>query len=157
MTAFAAAQDRDANRVVVATNEAFRAEQTWTFSTLTTGAVGPHTLFTATSNLLVQVFGICDVDLAGAATIEVGVAGNTAGLLAQIADATTLDDGENWVDATPEVGVSLLPGAFILNDGADILLTIGSTAVTAGRVDFYCLWRPLSADGTGSITVPTPA
>jgi hypothetical protein len=155
MSSFAAAQDRDGNREVISGNQAFKSESTWTFVTATTGAVGAHTVFTVTGNVLVQCFGICDTNLAGAGTIELGVAGNTAGLIAQIADATDLDDGDIWVDATPAVGVEALPGAFVLNDGADIILTIGATAITAGVVDFYCLWRPLSSDG--NITVTTPA
>lgn len=156
MTAFTASQDRDANRAVIATNEAIKLESTWTFVAGTTGAVAAHTVFTVTGNCLVQVFGICDTDLTsgGAATIEVGVAGNTAALIAQTT-ATALDDGELWVDATPGVGVEALPATFIVNDGADIILTIGSATVTAGVVDFYCLWRPLSADA--NITVTTPA
>lgn len=155
MSAYNASMDRDANRQVITSNEAFKLESTWTFVTGTTGAVGAHTLFTVTGNCLVQVFAICDVNLAGAATIEVGVAGNIAGILAQIADATDLDDGEIWVDATPEVGVRALPDPLIVNDGADIILTVGSTAVTAGAIDVYCLYRPLSADAL--ITVTTPA
>lgn len=146
---------RDANWRTVDNNEAYVTENTWTFVTATTGATGAHTLFTVTGNCLVNVFGICDTDLTGAATIEVGVVGNTAGLIAQVADATGLDDGDIWVDATPAVGVEALPGVKVINDGADIILTIGTTAVTAGVVDFYCVWRPLSAGAT--VTATTPA
>lgn len=150
-----AAQQRDANGRTINSNEALLLESTWTFVNTTTGATGAHTLFTVTGNCLVNVFGICDTNLAGAATFEVGVAGNTAGLIAQIADATEIDDGDIIVDATPAVGVEALPGAKILNDGADIILTIGSTAITAGVIDFYVLWRPLSANA--DIVVTTPA
>ncbi len=155
MTTYAASQDRDANRVVIAGNQALKVEQNWTFVTATTGATGAHTLFTVTGDVLVQIFGICNTNLAGAGTIEVGVASNTASLIAQIANAEDLDDGDNWIDATPEVGASALPGSFIINDGADIILTIGTTAITAGQVDFYCLYRPLSTDAV--ITATTPA
>lgn len=148
-------QQIDANRRTVTSNEAFFSESTWTFVTATTGAVGAHTLFTVTGNCLVTVFGVCDTNLTGAATVEIGVAGNTAALVAQIANATTLDDGDVYVGASTEVGVAAIPSTFILNDGADIIMTIGSTAVTAGVVDFYCLWRPLSAGS--SVTVTTPA
>ena len=79
---------------------------------------------------------------------------NTASLIAQIANAEDLDDGDIWIDATPAVGAEALPSPRILNDGADIILTIGSTAVTGGVVDFYCLWRPLSEDGNVSVTTP---
>lgn len=147
-------QQIDDNFKVINTNEAILLRQAWTFVTGTTGATGTHTLFTVTGDVIVSIFGVCKTDLTGAGTIEVGIAGNTAAILAQIANATTLDKGENYVDATPET-VSVTPGSFILNDGSDILLEIGSTAITAGVVDFYILWRPLSSGA--SIVVTTPA
>lgn len=148
-------QQIDDNRKTITSNESIVLASEWTFVTGTTGATGAHTLFTVTGTCLVSVFGVCDTDLTGAATFEVGTANNTAGLLAQIADATTLDDGEIYVDATPGTEVEAIPSTFVINDGADIILTIGSTAVTAGVVDFYCLWRPLSSGAT--VTVTTPA
>jgi hypothetical protein len=147
-------QQIDANSRTINSNQAFLLKAPWTFSTLTTGATGAHTLFTVTGDWLVSVFGICNTNLAGAATIEVGVANNTAGLLAQIADAENLDDGDIWVDGTPAVGVEAIPATFVLNDGADIILTIASTAVTAGQVDFYLTGRPLESDSSISVTTP---
>jgi len=149
-----ASQQRDANFSVIGSNEAFLLESTWTFVTSTTGATGAHTLFTVTGNVLATVFGVCDTSLTGAATLEVGVAGNTAQLLAQIADTTTLDDGDVYVDADTEVGAGVIPSMQVINDGADIIATIGTTAITAGVVDFYCLWRPLSASAVVSVTTP---
>ena len=147
-------QSIDDNGRTINSNSALKLLQPWTFVTATTGATGAHTLFTVTGDCLVQVFGICNTDLLGAATLEVGVVGNTAGLLAQIADTTTLDDGEIYVDATPGVGVEALPATFALNDGADIIMTIGATAITGGQVDFYCLWRPLSSSSEIVVTIP---
>ena len=149
-----AAQQIDANYRTINANESLLLESTWTYVTATTGATGAHTLFTVTGNVLVTVFGIVDTNLTGAATLEVGIVGNTAGLLAQTADATTLDDGEIYVD-NASATIEALPSPFILNDGTDIIQTIGTTAVTAGVIDFYCLWRPLSAGA--NITVTTPA
>ena len=157
MTAFEAAQDRDGNSQVISSNEAFKLESTWTFAAATTGAASAHTLFTVTGNVLATVFGICDttLDSGGAPTIEVGVTGNTAVLIAQSV-AKSLADGEVWVDATmTRVGAGALPAMQIINDGNDIILTVGTTTVTAGVIDFYCLYRPLSEDG--NITVTTPA
>jgi len=148
-------QDRDDNFQVISSNEAFKLVAPWTFATATTGATGAHTVFTVTGDNVVTAFATCDTNLAGAGTIELGVAGNTAGLIAQIADATDLDDGDNWIDATPEVGLSALPGAFLVNDGADIILTVGVTAITAGHINIYLLYRPLDTDST--ISVATPA
>ena len=154
---FDASIDRDANRQVISSNEAFKLESTWTFVAGTTGAIAAHTLFTVTGNVLVTVFGVCDTTLTsgGSNTIEVGVTGNTAALIAQSVGAS-LADGEIWVDATmTRVGVGAVPAMQVLNDGNDIILTIATATLTAGVVDFYCLWRPLSSDGL--VTVTTPA
>jgi len=148
--------DRDANRQIITSNEAFRLESTWTFVAATTGAIAPHTLFTVTDNCLVTVFGVCDTTLndAGAPTIEVGVTGNTAALIAQ-SDAKSLADGEVWVDATmTRVGAGLLPAMQIINDGNDIILTIAAATITSGVIDFYCLWRPLTESSSVTVTVP---
>lgn len=151
------ALQRDGNFRTIDTNEAFCSESTWTFAAATTGAVAAHTVFTVTGNVLATVFGVCDttLDSGGAPTIEMGVTGNTAVLIPQSV-AKSLADGEVWVDATmTRVGAGAIPAMQVINDGNDIILTIASATVTAGKVDFYCLWRPLS-DGA-SITVTTPA
>lgn len=157
MTNFAAAMDRDANRQVIPANEAFKLESTWTFAAATTGAVGSHTLFTVTGNVILTIFGVVDTTITsgGAPTVEVGVTGNTAVLIAQ-ATAANLADGDIWVDATDtRVGAGVVPSMQIINDGLDVLLKITGATLTAGVIDFYCLWRPLSADG--NVTVTTPA
>jgi len=145
---------RDANHQVFDSNEAFLLIAPWTFVTATTGATGAHTLFTVTGDILATVFGVCTVNLAGAATLEVGVASNTAQLLAQIANTTTLDAGDVYVDADTEVGAGVIPHPQIVGGGADIIATIGSTAITAGQVNFYLLYRPLSSDAAVSVTTP---
>jgi len=150
-----AAQQIDANRRTISSNEAFLLESEWTFVENLTGDQAAHTVFTVTGNVLVSCFGVCDTSIVGAGTMEMGVTGNTAGLIAQIANATTLDDGDVWVDADTAVGVGSIPVAKVLNDGNDIILTIGTADLTAGVVDFYLLWRPLSAGA--DITVTTPA
>jgi hypothetical protein len=153
--AIESSQQIDANRRTVTSNEAFLEESTWTFAAATTGAAGSHTLFTVTGNVLVSVFGVCTTNMAGAgADFEVGVTGNTAGLIAQIADVEDLDAGDIYIDATPEVGVAPIPAMQVINGGLDILLKITNADVTAGVVTFYCLWRPLSAGSSVSVTTP---
>ncbi len=87
----------------------------------------------------------------GAATLEVGVTGSTALLTAQLADATTLDAGELYADATPTaykaMSDTVPPKAIVTTN---IFATVGSTNITAGQVDFYCLWTPVSSDGNVS-------
>jgi len=117
-----------------------------------TGAQGTYTIFTVTGNVYIeQVYGLCQVALTsgGVPTIELGIAGNTAVLIAQTA-GLDLDQYELWQDATPEAnpGVVILLGrSWVVANGADIILTIGTADLTAGDIDFHCTWRPLSVDG----------
>lgn len=123
----------------------------WNF-TDDTGATGAYTIFTITGDVMLQVFGICDVALTsgGAATIELGVAGNTAVLIAQTT-ATALIADEIWFDTSPTTTIEQIDvmgtRTFIVANGQDAILTVGGAALTAGDIDFYALWRPLSADG----------
>lgn len=115
------------------------------------GSQGTFTIFTITGDVLLQVFGICDVALLGAtATIELGVSGNTAVLIAQ-ATGTDLIADEIWHDASPTTTIEQIDvdGArmFIIAGGQDAIFTIGTADLTAGDIDFYALWRPLSSDG----------
>ena len=115
------------------------------------GAQGAFTIFAITGDVLLQVFGICDVALVGAtATAELGVSGNTAVLIAQIT-AADLIANEIWHDASPTTTVEQIDVAgartFIVANGQDAIFTIGTADLTAGDIDFYGLWRPLSADG----------
>lgn len=110
------------------------------------------TLFTVTGDVIATVFGICKAShtSGGAITVEVGVSGNTAALIAQIADAKDLLINEVWTDATPTTTLEAAPAGvndgFIISNGQDIILTPSGT-FTAGSIAFYCAWKPLSVDG----------
>jgi len=107
----------------------------------------PLTLFTVTGVCLVKLFAICTVSLTGAtATIEVGVAGNTAGLIAQTT-ATDLLAGEIWLDASPTTMVESSVNVVEKIVAKNIIETLGTANVTAGNMIYYCYWYPLSADG----------
>lgn len=114
------------------------------------GTNDPFTLFTVTGDVLVRLFGVCTTLLAGAtATLEVGVTGNTAALIAQTT-ATDIDANELWNDSTPAVGTDTLAnitGPHVIVNGLDIIETVGTTSITSGNIYYICLWRPLSADG----------
>ena len=73
-----------------------------------------------------------------------GVASNTAALIAQTT-ATDLDASEFWQDATPELGVS--PSIVDKCITGDIIITVGTAAVTAGVIKICFYYRPLTADG----------
>jgi hypothetical protein len=98
-----------------------------------------------------QGWGLCKVALtsAGAPTIELGIAGNTAAFIAQTA-GLDLDQYETWQDATPDANpavVTLLAKSWTIQNGADVIMTIGTADLTAGDIDFHMFWMPLSLDG----------
>lgn len=111
------------------------------------GTGNPATLFTVTGTVMAIVFGHCTTLLASTSgTLEVGVAGNTAALIAQTT-ATDIDAGEVWRDAAPAVGAEALNDPLVIVGGADIIETVATANITAGVITYYCLWMPLSADG----------
>lgn len=137
---------RDANGVPI-TNMGLIANKAITYLAATTGATGATTLFTVTGTIAVQVFGVCSVllDQTGAtATLEVGIVGNTAAIIAQTA-ATVIDAGEIWYGTTPPT-VGVLPSQLILA-ATDIIQTIAGNTVKEGVLTYYALWNPISSDG----------
>jgi len=116
------------------------------------GTSDPTTLFNVTGDVLVRVYGVCTETLVGAATIEVGVTGNTAELLAQVANATTIATNDIWVDATVDdvraaAFADVIAERLIVN-GSDIIETIASANITAGELYYVCLWRPVTEGAT---------
>lgn len=160
MTAFSAVADRDGNSQVIRPRFAFRTKKTITFDGATTNAWGDDggtldggAIFTVTGLVECVVLGEVTTDLAGGATIEVGIDGASAIFCSQVTD-TVLDAGEIYLhDTTPanyfivgeeEAAADNLP-IYVLN-GTDIILTTTTTNTTAGVIDFFCLWNPISND-----------
>ena len=92
------------------------------------GTQATFTLFTVTGEVLVRIFGVCTTLLSGTtATLEVGVAGNTAALIAQTT-TSAIDASELWNDSTPGVGTDTLAnitGPHIIVNGLDIIFQFG--------------------------------
>ena len=115
------------------------------------GQVGTVALFTVTGAVAFYITAICTETLVGAATIEVGTAGSTAGIIAQVADATALLTGEIWYDATPTTVLDTIANGrlgYIIGDGADIILTVGAANVTDGTIVFQVWYTPLTVGAT---------
>lgn len=125
------------------------ASKSITYVAGTTGATGASTLFTVTGVVSVRVFATCGTSLTsgGAATIEAGIAGNTAAILAQTT-ATDIDAGQIWIDTAPAT-IEALPAPLIVS-GANIIQTIGTTTVTGGVLTYYCMWEAISPNGNVS-------
>lgn len=110
------------------------------------GAVGTVKVGDVTGAVCILYGGVrCITSLEGSsATIEMGTAADTDGLVATTT-ATDLDTGELWQDSTPEAGVSNA----IVNKlvTGDIIITVGTAAVSAGVIEVTFYWAPLSSDG----------
>lgn len=114
------------------------------------GSKATQTLFTVTGTVLVRIFGVVTTTLVGAGTLEVGIPAATAGLIAQVADATTLAAGDVWLAAASAAGPRLLSdvlGPYIVPNGATIGEKCAGADITAGQIYYICLWRPLTSDG----------
>lgn len=112
------------------------------------GLAGANAIFTVTGDVAVKIFAVCStlLDTDGAATIEVGITGNTASLIAQTT-ATAIDAGEIWYDGTPvTVGSIAMSTWNILTNGTDINEKVTTANITAGVLKYYCFWVPLSDD-----------
>ena len=133
----------DANRNPI-TNLGLTETKSITYSALTTGATGATTLFTVTGVVNVRLFAVCSTSLTGSGTIEAGITGDTATLIAQTT-GTDIDENEIWLDAVPATNETY-PDGTILN-GSDIIQTIASDTLTAGTLKYYCIWSPISTDG----------
>lgn len=149
MSNISSSYQRDANREPI-TNLGLIETKAITYVAGTTGATGATNLFTITGEVAVRIFAKCTVDLNsdGGATIEAGIAGNTASLIAQTGLAN-IDAGTIWLDATLAT-VKALPAQQILVGGTNIIQTIGTAALKAGVLTYYCLWTPISTDGNVS-------
>lgn len=122
-------------------------EKEITFAAATTGAVDTHKIADVTGVVAIQIFGICETDLAGAtATIEVGTALSTAGLIAQTT-GTNIDANEIWHDNSPDASIELTSVVTQKIITQDINYKVGTAALTSGKLKFYILWSPLSEDG----------
>jgi len=119
--------------------------------TADTGAQAAYTVFTVTGDVLIHaLFGICQTSVTGAGTIELGIVGNTAALIAQTT-AADLIENEIWFDGSPTTTLEKIDFtalSLVITNGTDISFLIGGGAdVTAGVINFHCIWSPLSTDG----------
>ena len=108
----------------------------------------PKKLFTVTGVVEVQLIPVVTTTVtrtAGALTAEIGIAGNTAALVAQ-ADKSLLIAGAVFNGAAP-ANPAAAPAAKILANGEDIYLTTGTGNAETGAMTVYCRWRAISATG----------
>ena len=111
------------------------------------GTGNPADLFTITGMVQVKLFAIITTDLVGAtATIKIGLAGDTAALIAQTT-ATDMDENEIWHDGTPDKALELSTVITEKIITKDIIQTVATANITAGVIKYYCMWKPISLNG----------
>lgn len=112
------------------------------------GSQDPTTIFKVTGEVAVRCYGVCTTTIVGAGSIELGVTGNTAKLIAKIVNATDLIVDEAWLGATPTdvraFAISDLPATTVLTNGSDIIETLGTADITAGELYYICMWRAIT-------------
>lgn len=148
-------QQIDRNSRTVNSNQAIISSSTWTFAALTTGAVGAHTLFTVTGDVVAEVFAHCTTSVTGSGTAAIGTANSTQAFAATTT-GTNIAATDWWQNATPtaEVGATV-SAALPVGSSTNIILTVGTATLTAGVVTFYAIWRPLN--NLSNLVVTTPA
>jgi len=115
----------------------------------TTWTQAAHRIATVTSACAVRAWALCTETITGAATAELGVAGATDMIIDQIANASTLAAGDVWCNSTTDSALpaGILDSNWIIVNGIDIDLLIGSADVTNGVLDIYIQYIPLTATG----------
>jgi hypothetical protein len=138
--------NRDANRIPITANGLIATKTIAYNGTTSRGAQGATTLFTVTGDVAVNFFAKCTESLVSATgTIEVGISGNTGGIIEQTG-VGSIDNGHIWINDGPNA-LEFLRGQQVVVGGTDIIETIATEDITDGTLTYYCLWFPLSSDG----------
>lgn len=128
-----------------------------TAATAWTTANSPVTIFTVTGAILCRVYGVTTTALTsagpGTGTLALGITGTTGLFIA----ATTANGSTNfildgvWVDNAPTVKAKQLPSiidTWVVLSNANVILTVATNNMTAGGMNLYCDWLPLTAGAT---------
>ncbi len=119
-----------------------------------TTANSPITLYTVTGSILCRLRGVVGgtqlTSTAGTGTAAAGVATATTVLLPTTTANGTTNFVANaaWVDSTPAVLAEAEAAATWVLLTGNIILTIATNNMTAGAVNLYLDWVPVSAGAT---------
>ena len=130
-------------------------EKSITFAGGTVNAIGdfdgtgdPFDIFNVTGTVKARVFAVCTTTLTitATATLEVGTAKTTAGIIALTA-GDAIDVNEIWHDASPDTSVEALTTVTENIITQDVIGTTATANILTGVIKFICVWVPISADG----------
>jgi len=111
------------------------------------GTGNPSTLLTVTGTVELVVIAVCTVAFVGSsATLELGTALSTAGLIA-LTTAASITVGDIWHDASPDSSIeaSSVAARKIVNE--DVKFTVKTADISAGSLKLFIFWNPISSDG----------
>lgn len=109
--------------------------------------------FTVVGTCACRAVGVVSTNLTSTSntgTIQLGTSDSTACLIpAATADGTAMQAGDIWFDSTSGSDAGAWPddGAWVVIDDATIEALVSTKNMTAGVLDVYLEWRPLSANG----------
>jgi len=116
--------------------------KTVTFIGTGNGAVGTGVIANVTGTVEVVAVPICGTTLVGTGTIGLGTPTLGTGLLAATT-VTNIVKNSIWQSTTPTVVPNVTTfNKFVVSE--NILTTIATAPVTAGTINFYFFYRPLS-------------
>ncbi len=124
----------------------------------TAWTIDAHRLFTVAGLIKCRIAGVVDETLTennGDETIEVGIAGATASLIAQYATPLDLITKDIWTNGATSTSAPVgFPSDWAWLADTDIdLLIAGSAGINDGQITFYLEWVPLSAGATAVAAV----
>ena len=145
--------DADTDHFAAADRDWQVATGNWNF-TDDGGTASTFTIFTVTGDILVTCIGVIDAavtSVSNLGSISLGIAGGTGVLLgADTVDATAFAVDDVWtIGAGADNGSAIFDhdAGRVIAGGANINLFRITQNLTAGDIDFYAYWRPLSANG----------
>jgi len=115
-----------------------------TYVAATTGATGATTLFSVSGLVAMQIVAVCNTTLTGSGKLEVGTALDTDGIIAKTT-GTAIDVNEIWHDNSPDNSIEAVSVATKNIVNQDVIQTISTDTITAGKITYYCFWKPLSS------------
>lgn len=128
----------------------------------TWNTIASHEIATVTGLVHMIIIPHCTstlTDAADGASIQFGIEGSTAALIASTgaagAGANTIDTNEFWLDATPTdlVNTKTTENAleFWVDGGQDVGYEITGAALTGGTLKFEVFWEAGDAGNTGTV------
>lgn len=123
-----------------------------TVATAWTTANSPVTIFTVTGTVLINCAGVVTTPLTSTSntgTLALGVTGTTTTPI-----STTTVDGTKlhtanfvWADTSASSRIVAMPGTsgWYIVSNSNIILTIATNNMSAGGMDLYAVWLPLSS------------